>query len=300
MEIIFITLIVQLILFQLSGFLPLIINVIFPNASQTFTDNASEIIGILAYMAIFCIPAYIIRKYALDKQERNNKLYYYNATLPKKTFFITFAALGGVVLMGYFTYLFRIGLETAGIGIRDFPISIPDDIFGTALIFISSVLIPAIVEEILFRGVLLHTLLPYGQMFAIIFSSAAFSIMHCNPLQFLYAFFGGVIFSYVALKSGSIFYCIVLHFANNLISFVSLFINKYAPKEIAIAITSYIDLFFIVTGLTCFIYLAAKGFFAICEEKSPAFSPYKNMLNTYILIYILYALYLTSRWFYIL
>ncbi|MBR6681578.1 MAG: CPBP family intramembrane metalloprotease [Clostridia bacterium] len=303
METILLALILQLILFQLSSFLPLAVRCIFPNASPAFTDNASETIGIAAYVAIFCIPAYIIGKYAVDSPVVQGHLFSCKLTLPKNAVSVAFTALGGIILIGYVSYIFRIGLELSGIGIHGLPIDIPDDKLGTVLIFFSSVLVPAIVEEILYRGVLLHTLLPYGQTFAIIISSAAFSIMHCNPTQFLYAFFGGFIFSHVAIKSGSIFYCMILHFANNLISFLSLVISKHIPEELASSVLMYVDAFFIIMGIASFIYLTLKGFFDIdkdIEKKDLALSPYKSMLSMYTLIYVFYAIYLTLRWFYII
>ena len=300
LEVILVTLIVQLILFQLSGFLPPVVKLIFTNASQAFKSIASESVSILAYIAVFCIPTYIIVKYANDDQKTKKLCFSCRISAPKKAVSIFFTALGGVTLIGYFTYFFKTGIEIAGIGIHNFPISIPDDFWGIVLTFVSSVIIPAIVEELLFRGALLHTLLPHGHMFAIIFSSAAFSIMHCNPLQFLYAFFGGLIFSYATIKSGSIFFSIILHFTNNFISFALLLIDKYAADEIAIAITSYTDLFFIIMGLIGAVHLVLNGFFAIGEKRSPFRFTYKDLFNMYTAIYILYAIYLTSRWFYII
>ncbi len=303
MEIIFISLIIQLILFQLSAFLPLAVKSVLyllnPDLSDIFINNACELISMIAYVAVFCIPAYIMGKHASEKKECKKSCFSYKIYIPEKAPQITFSVLGGVTFIGFFNFIFKILLETSGFGIQQSAINVPDDILGTVLVFISLVLVPAIVEEILFRGVLLHLLLPYGKAFAIFFSSAAFAIMHCHPLQFIYAFFGGVIFSYAAIKSGSIFYCTVLHFTNNLISFAALLINKYAPQKLATILISSIDLFLISVGIVCFVYLIKKGFFVIEEKKNKTFSPYKNMLSIYTVIYILYALYLTSRWFYI-
>ena len=124
--------------------------------------------------------------------------------------------------------------------------------------------------------------------------------MHCNPTQFLYAFFGGVMFSYAAIKSGSVFYGIVLHFTNNLLSFIYLIIDKYMAKDISSLIISYSDVFFIIAGLWSLIYLSTNMFFKTNDENKSNVSPIKYTFSAYTIIYLLYALYLTSRWFYII
>ncbi len=299
MEIILLSLIVQLILFQLSPFLSLAVKGVVHSlpfdASDAFITNACEISGILAYLIVFFVPMFIIRKYTEEKITFNVK-----PATPQNALLVFFTALGGVILIGYVTFFFRIILETAGVGIREMPITLPDDVFGTVLVFISSVLVPAIVEELLYRGALLHSLLPYGKAYAIIISSLAFSIMHCNPTQFLYAFFGGIIFSFVATKSNSVFFCIILHFANNCLSFIYLLIHKYASGDIALNVVSYVDIFFIAAGLLCFCLLWIKKYFELENDNNPQNHPYKNTLNWYVPIYVIYALFLTSRWFYII
>ncbi len=299
MEIILLSLIVQLILFQLSPFFPLAVKSVLHSlpigASEIFITNVCETAGILAYLIVFFVPMFIIKKYTEGKIA-----FHVKPAIPKNALSVFFTALGGVILIGYATFFFRIILETVGIGIREMPITLPDDVLGTLLVFVSSVLVPAVVEELLYRGVLLHSLLPYGKAYAIIISSLAFSIMHCNPTQFLYAFFGGIMFSFAAIKSNSVFFCIILHFANNCLSFIYLLIHKYVPEDIAMTVVSYVDVFFIVSGLLCFCLLMFKKYFKLENDNNSQIHPYKNTLNWYLPIYLIYALFLTSRWFYII
>jgi len=73
-----------------------------------------------------------------------------------------------------------------------------------------------IVEEIVFRGVLLRGLEPYGKRFAILASSVLFGLFHGNLVQSPYAFAVGLVLGYTAMEY-SIGWAMVLHMFNNLI-----------------------------------------------------------------------------------
>ena len=80
---------------------------------------------------------------------------------------------------------------------------------------ISLALIPAICEELLFRGVLVNALKHKGQIFSIILSSIMFSIFHFSPTQLIYPICFGLILSIIYLRTGNIIFSILLHFINN-------------------------------------------------------------------------------------
>ena len=88
-------------------------------------------------------------------------------------------------------------------------------IFMSILYFIFVCIAVPIAEELLFRGAILKSLLPYGKRVAIIASAALFGLLHGNFMQIPFAFLAGIIFGYIAVKSDSIYYSIVLHIINN-------------------------------------------------------------------------------------
>lgn len=77
-------------------------------------------------------------------------------------------------------------------------------------------LVAPIMEEIIFRGVLLRMLQPYGKRLAIIATAFLFGIFHGNLVQSPYAFFAGLILGYTAAEY-SIGWAMILHMCNNLI-----------------------------------------------------------------------------------
>ena len=73
-----------------------------------------------------------------------------------------------------------------------------------------------IAEELLFRGLLLRSLEPYGKKFALLVSSVLFGLFHANPVQTPYAFLVGLLLGYAALQY-HVVWAIVLHILNNLL-----------------------------------------------------------------------------------
>lgn len=73
-----------------------------------------------------------------------------------------------------------------------------------------------LVEEIVFRGLLLRGLQPYGRRFAIFCSAVLFGLFHGNLVQSPYAFVVGLVLGYVAMEY-SIVWAMVLHMMNNLV-----------------------------------------------------------------------------------
>lgn len=77
-------------------------------------------------------------------------------------------------------------------------------------------LLAPIVEELLFRGLILRTLMPFGKKFAILASAFLFGIFHGNLVQSPFAFAVGLVLGYTAVEH-SIGWAMVLHMFNNLI-----------------------------------------------------------------------------------
>lgn len=73
-----------------------------------------------------------------------------------------------------------------------------------------------IVEEVVFRGVIMNGLKKYGKVFAIVTSSILFAFFHGDITQGIFAFFCGIILGYITTEY-SIKWAIVLHIINNFI-----------------------------------------------------------------------------------
>lgn len=86
-------------------------------------------------------------------------------------------------------------------------------------------LLPAVLEELLFRGILTRGMIGAGWGIAptILISGALFSLYHGNPEQTVYQFICGAAFALIAVRSGSILPSMLAHFLNNAVILVLLY-----------------------------------------------------------------------------
>lgn len=95
-------------------------------------------------------------------------------------------------------------------------------------------LLAPVLEEILFRGILLRGLLRnYAPAVAIGQSALLFGIIHFNPAQSLFAFCFGITLGWLYYRTQSLMLCIALHALNNLLSFLSMMQSGAAMSEAA-------------------------------------------------------------------
>lgn len=89
--------------------------------------------------------------------------------------------------------------------------------FGVFFSLLVIALLPAVFEELLFRGILVQGMRKagWGMWPAALISGALFSLYHGNPEQTVYQFFCGVSFALIAYQARSVFPSMLAHFFNN-------------------------------------------------------------------------------------
>ena len=87
----------------------------------------------------------------------------------------------------------------------------------------ASALVPAVAEELLFRGVVQPALIKrIGPTLGIVLTALLFASYHLNPWMFVPLFIVGTLFGYVAYKTGTFWAGALAHFGNNLLAIVEL------------------------------------------------------------------------------
>ncbi len=87
--------------------------------------------------------------------------------------------------------------------------------YPPALTAVQTVLLAPLAEEWLFRGAMLRRLAPLGERGAVVASALCFALSHGSPNQLLYALVGGLMLGYVALCTGRLWCCVLLHMGVN-------------------------------------------------------------------------------------
>ena len=83
--------------------------------------------------------------------------------------------------------------------------------------FLYGCIVAPVVEELIFRKLLLNKVRRFGDLPAMLISGVAFGLFHMNILQFFYATALGIIFAYIAIKTNTVKYSILLHIIINTI-----------------------------------------------------------------------------------
>lgn len=79
-------------------------------------------------------------------------------------------------------------------------------------------IVPAIFEELLFRKFMIDRTLRHGEFVSCAMSGIMFGLWHGNFQQFFFAFFLGVLFAFVYIRTGRIIYTMILHASLNLVT----------------------------------------------------------------------------------
>jgi len=106
-------------------------------------------------------------------------------------------------------------LNTCGYTIAEGMESLQSDPDNFSMFLYAGILAP-ITEEILFRGVIQRSVLPFGKKLAILVSALTFGLFHGNLIQTPYAFAVGLVLGYVAAEY-NILWAMLLHMINNLV-----------------------------------------------------------------------------------
>lgn len=89
---------------------------------------------------------------------------------------------------------------------------------GTVIRIISIGILPAIFEELLFRKILIDRTIRHGEFISCAMSGIMFGLWHGNFQQFFFAFFIGVLFAFVYIRTGNIIYTMIMHASMNLVT----------------------------------------------------------------------------------
>lgn len=88
----------------------------------------------------------------------------------------------------------------------------------TAVAIITFCVLPAILEEIAFRGLLQHWLhIAVKPITALLLASALFAALHFSLVSFWYLFLVGMLLGWLRYRTGSLYPAMVVHFLHNLI-----------------------------------------------------------------------------------
>ena len=137
--------------------------------------------------------------------------------------------------LNYFQLLVdKLGLESPSVGFE------LNSVSSYLISLLALAVIPAVCEEMIFRGVLVNALKHKGKVFAVVISSIMFSIFHFSPTQLIYPVCFGLILSIVYLRTNNILFPMLLHFINNALSLSIQYFSNGSGGEFVHSISTLI------------------------------------------------------------
>lgn len=132
---------------------------------------------------------------------------------------------------------------------------------GIFFVFILAVM-PALLEEFAYRGVLMGEMRRYNRWAAVLISGLFFGFMHCTVQQTPYAMFIGFAIAYFVIKFDSIWVGVFIHFINNGIAAVEAYLFKFFPdntKTVEMGSSAF-QILLLIIGVSILIpFIAVKG-----------------------------------------
>ncbi|MBR6708891.1 MAG: CPBP family intramembrane metalloprotease [Clostridia bacterium] len=200
---------------------PLLLTLItyFPSFGVRGDNLLAQLALIVLYVASFVLPAGLYFLFSRGEKADWGEMW---GRMPRRSVWLIFASLGVIIPATYLNQLFIDLFELIGLpgGLPDMTayFVFPED---AVLFHLSIVLVPAFCEELLFRGVILDRLLPYGKTAAILISAVAFGLMHGNFEQLFYATVAGIMLGLCYAETHSIWPGVIVHMLNNLWAYLS-------------------------------------------------------------------------------
>ncbi len=257
--------------------LGLLLNFLLPNISP----NQNVIAVSIIFAVSFVLPILILKGYSdVSIKANNNK--------DKKSNIVSWVLMA-LPVMYMTTFFVQLLMDKMNINptMLESALIFDKSIIGYILFFVEIAILPAILEELLFRKVMLDRAKKYGTIFAIVFTSIMFGFIHMNIPQALNAIFIGIVFSYITIKTGTILPAMILHFINNGTQAL-LMINE--TNIVATNIINYIYFGLIIIGtiLLASKFLKSRKDFVIQNDNRFNINIKNILSNYYMIIFILF------------
>lgn len=190
---------------------------------------------------------------------------------PLRFLSLLLALLGGLalcVIANFVASYLMTFFSALGIPQPDQPNYLEPDRLSLLINIVIFALLPAVFEEMVFRGYFLRVLRPYGGRFAVVVSALLFSLMHGNVLQIPFALIVGLALGWLAVRTGRIWPAMLLHFLNNFMAEVMQYVSLGRSSDVSQRMLLIVFSVIAIIGLSSLLALYAM--------RDPLVAPYRK------------------------
>lgn len=167
------------------------------------------------YTFVFVLPIVVV---SLCFKKHPFPLLPYREVTAADGFLSVLGTVGVCILTSVVVSMLMSLLARFGLPMPELPSMLENTTTSFWLNIVVMAVLPALLEETLFRGCVLRVLRPYGDWFAIAVSAVLFGLMHGNIIQIPFALIVGIALGWLYVSTDNIWLPIAVHFANNTLS----------------------------------------------------------------------------------
>lgn len=237
--------------------------------------------GMLSLVSI-ALPTFILIK---SSKQSINKLVPFEKINGRLLTAMVFGGMAVCMIAQLIATLFGINMSLFGIDIYSNTESYTRaSVFDFLMSALCTAVIPALVEEFAYRGLVLGVLRKHGDMFAVISSAFLFGLLHGNFVQIPFAFVVGLVLGYVRVKTDSMLPSVLIHFGNNFFAVVMTTVADIVPESIYYILESVVMIGLLAAGFIAISFIAKnyREFFEYKENsKMDTLYSYKEKLKIF-------------------
>ena len=134
----------------------------------------------------------------------------------------------------------------------------PTDTAALVLFYLRMTLLPAVMEEMVFRGVIFQSLRKFSDPMALFISAGLFSLAHMSVVKIPYTFLMGLCIGYFVMKTNSLLTGMAIHFVNNAYVLTKQLIGSNMPAELLPIFQDISSIALIILGFVALLLLVNR------------------------------------------
>lgn len=181
-------------------------------------DLSLSFISVLSYIITITVPFLL---YVMMYRIPRRVILPFSKVRPSDIALMVFMGLAVSTIGTYSSAAISVILSFFGFIPTHSDIYFDSNIIRSIVLFAQICIIAPVLEEIVFRGIIMQSLRRFGDKFALFMSALIFGLIHLNFIQSPSAFLMGLIIGYFVLRTNSLRVGIAMHCANNLMSLIT-------------------------------------------------------------------------------
>ena len=208
-----------------------ILSLVYPSLSQLDPNIAYIIESVISFLFLYVIPisaAILLLKPKKMCSRIYKKPQYFGPAMGMFPAFYGLAIFANLITIIISSFFQDTDLNESFNTVNELA---PDGIVSAIVLFVQLAVIAPVFEEFWFRGIVMESLRPYGNGFAIFVSALLFGLTHANFGQLFYTAVIGICLGYIAISTKSIVATTIMHAILNSISGIMLILISTEPAQ---------------------------------------------------------------------